>query len=202
MNTGSNPVGVASAKPAETQGSGSENGTSDQVHVPRVYQGRRKAGLEKVAEVRTGGPVMCPGCDFENQVVPGKDRCAECLEHLEGLADAPSPDLERGVREDLDEALPHPGMRTCAGIPGRAPGEQCDAVLGPEVPGDRCAMCARELRLRAEVLIEETPVTPANVAKVLAYALERAWEAIAGDASLDPRTVAVCKRLRDLERGL
>ena len=40
---------------------------------------------------------------------------------------------------------------------------------------------------------------PANV---LLEALEAAWVALAEDSTLDPTTVAVCKRLRELERGL
>ena len=39
-------------------------------------------------------------------------------------------------------------------------------------------------------------------ADVLREALEAAWVALAEDSTLDPVTVAVCKRLRDLERGL
>jgi hypothetical protein len=41
--------------------------------------------------------------------------------------------------------------RTCKGIPiFQGPAEACDAILGPEVQGDRCVACAEWMRVRGE----------------------------------------------------
>jgi len=48
-------------------------------------------------------------------------------------------------------ALPAVGPRTCKGVPiYQCPEEACDAVLGREVEGNRCAACAEWMRVHGE----------------------------------------------------
>lgn len=74
----------------------------------------------------------------------------------------------------------------------------CGHLPGWTVTGYLCADC-RELRL----VTRQRPKTLAErVQVILAEATEQAWQALAESPGLDPMTVAVCKRLRDMERGL
>jgi hypothetical protein len=107
-------------------------------------------------------------------------------------------------------------VRICKGVPGASPDGQCDTALGPEVAGDYCSACASFLTERTDVLKESDPHVRRGLYKGVAKAIERAvpgrdviadaveavWEALAEDPDLDPRTVAVCKRLRDIDLGV
>jgi hypothetical protein len=71
-------------------------------------------------------------------------------------------------------------------------------VPGWEVTGELCSDC-RELRL---VTRQKRETLAERIRAILGDATEQAWQALAESPSLDPVTVGVCKRLRDMERGL
>lgn len=92
-------------------------------------------------------------------------------------------------------------VRACKGSYGPTPQDRCDAVLGPEVAGDYCSVCQQFLQARTDCL--QARASEFEDASELAGAMEDAWQNLAEHPSLDPRTVAICKKLHDMEvRGL
>jgi len=86
------------------------------------------------------------------------------------------------------------GHRRCAAsascdnlpaVPAESPGLRCvnGCAAWACAPHGLCAQCAR-------VCLQQD---------VLAHPLEVAWQTLAEDETLDPRTIAACKRLRDME---
>ena len=83
------------------------------------------------------------------------------------------------------------GVRTCQV-------EGCGAVLGEDVG----PMCATHVRVWDGVKALPDPFDDEglrNAASFFGEAFEDAWQALAEQSNLDPVTVALCKRLRDLE---
>jgi hypothetical protein len=160
--------------------------------------------------------IRCGACGVRSMPDAEKKNCACRL----GL-DIPEEEEQPNDKQPPSPPLP---VRYCIGIPTcQGPGEACDTVLGLDTVGDRCAVCAQWMRvygecdgcnghlpgwdctghlcpsckeMRGAILRKCVPTD------VLQVAMEAAWQALSEDASLDPRTVAVCKRLRDLERGV
>jgi hypothetical protein len=132
---------------------------------------------------------------------------------------------------------PVPGPRTCKGVPIYQTGQEaCDTILGREVEGDRCTVCAEWMRVHGEcdgccgrlpgwkvtgklcadcravrqAAIREEAEQPNDKRRPLDVVLDEAyrefyealWERIAEESDLDPRTVAVCKLVRDDERAV
>jgi hypothetical protein len=74
----------------------------------------------------------------------------------------------------------------------------CGHLPGWQVTGYLCRAC-RDLRLATRQRHENLA---ARVRAILGDVTEDAWQALAESPDLDPVTVGVCKRLRDMERGL
>jgi len=119
-------------------------------------------------------------------------------------------------------------VRRCKGIPvTQDPGEACECVLGPEVKGDRCAICegwmircgecdgcnghlpgwnvTGKLCSDCRALRQHHIANPWEYLEVerhrVARDFEDAWTALAARSDVDAETFAACKALRDLEVG-
>lgn len=132
----------------------------------------------------------CGECDGCNGHLPGwqvtGQLCGDCRE-LRLVTKRRPEDLAARIRAILGDGAK---QVLCDGCHGHIPGW--------EVTGELCGDC-RRLRLA-------TRQRPENLAErirvILGDATEQAWQALAESPSLDPVTVGVCKRLRDMERGL
>jgi hypothetical protein len=189
-----------------------------------------KGGLSPLPVVDSERFGAHEGGDYEADPIPEDAiTCGACGEVLKALGPCPScHGIPEEEEQPNDGAPPSPPVaRICKGIPiAQGPDEACTCALGPEVRGDRCAMCAEWMRTCGECdgcnghlpgwnvtgklcadcrdlrLAQRKRFGADDFKTILSDATEAAWQSLADCEDLDPKTVAVCKRLRDSERGL
>lgn len=160
----------------------------------------------------------CEGC--------GDYKPCACTHGKNGVP--PLETIPEEEEQPSDKQPPSPPLaRWCIGVPPyQGPGEACNAVLGPEVVGDRCAVCAVWMGACGEcdgcnASVPGWKVTGklcgdckrlrrcyVDAWAVLAkrrsetsQSFEIAWRELSERSDVDLVTVTACKQLRDLEVG-